>query len=120
MPPPLAEAIANAFDPPAMYLFSYGSYFVRCDAIAPRIAIIIGGFKFWINPVDLVYRNLRDELTDTCQIGISTGGPGPYILGMTFLQNVEVMFDVGAAEVAFFSRERYGPTPSLPPRRKWY
>lgn len=116
MPPPIADAIANAFSPKAMYLFSYGGYFVRCDAIAPRLAIIIGGAKFWFNPVDLVYRHLRDELTGMCQIGISTGGPGPYILGMTFLQNVEVMFDVGAAEVRFYGRDTRGPVPSLPNR----
>ncbi|KAM0335607.1 hypothetical protein ACHAQA_000655 [Verticillium albo-atrum] len=114
VPPPVAEAIANAFEPAAMYMFSYGSYFAPCDAIAPRIAFVIGGKRFWVNTVDMMWRHLQDPLTGYCQIGISTGGPGPYILGMTFLQNVEAVFDVGAAEMRFYGREFYGPTPALP------
>ncbi|KAG7114321.1 aspartic-type endopeptidase like protein [Verticillium longisporum] len=114
VPPQVAEAIANAFEPAAMYMFSYGGYFAPCDAIAPRIAFHIGGEKFFINPVDMMWRHLKDPLTGYCQIGISTGGSGPYILGMTFLQNVEVEFDVGAAEVRFHGRQFYGPTPALP------
>ncbi|KAF6839200.1 aspartic-type [Colletotrichum plurivorum] len=114
VPPPTAEAIANAFTPSAIYMFQYGSYFAPCDAIAPKVAVIIEGVSFWINPVDLIYRHLRDDLTGYCQIGISTGGTGPYVLGSVFLHNVEAYFDVGAGQMRFYGRETFGPTPSIP------
>ncbi|WYZ37623.1 hypothetical protein EsH8_II_001129 [Colletotrichum jinshuiense] len=114
LPPPIAEAIARSFSPNAIYLFQYGGYFAPCDAIAPKIAVIIEGASFWINPVDLMYRNHKDELTGYCQVGISTGGIGPYVLGSVFLHNVEAYFDVGAGQIRFYGRETYGPTPQLP------
>ncbi|KAK7403450.1 hypothetical protein QQX98_010771 [Neonectria punicea] len=105
LPPPLAEAIAAAFEPRAMYLFQWGAYFVPCNAIAPRFGVIISGVKFWINRADLIYQDLVDPLTGLCACGISSGGPGPYILGDVFLQNVLAVFDVGAAEMRFYSRD---------------
>ncbi|TDZ38561.1 putative aspartic-type endopeptidase [Colletotrichum spinosum] len=114
VPPPVAAGIADSFSPSAVYLFQYGGYFAPCDAVAPALAVIIAGVEFKINPVDLVYRNLRDELTGYCQLGISTGSTGPYVLGSVFLHNVEAYFDVGAAQMRFYGRDTYGPTPSLP------
>ncbi|KAK1528308.1 eukaryotic aspartyl protease [Colletotrichum paranaense] len=114
VPPPTAEAIARSFSPSAIYLFQYGGYFAPCDAIAPKIAVIVEGASFFINPVDLIYRGLVDPLTGYCQIGITTGGKGPYILGSVFLHNVEAYFDVGAGQVRFYGRETYGATPELP------
>jgi hypothetical protein len=103
----LAEQIAKAFDPPAVYFYQYGTYFAPCRTTPPRIAVIINGAKFFINPQDLVYRNLKDELTGYCAIGITTGGEGPYILGAVWLQSVVAVFDVGAAMMRFYGRERY-------------
>ncbi|OLN86189.1 putative aspartic-type endopeptidase [Colletotrichum chlorophyti] len=114
LPPPIAEAIARSFSPSAVYLYTYGSYFAPCDALAPRVAILIEGASFWMNPVDLIYRNLRDDLTGYCQVGISSGGTGPYILGANFLHNVEAYFDVGAGQVRFYARDSSGPTPDIP------
>ncbi|KAF7544477.1 hypothetical protein G7Z17_g9917 [Cylindrodendrum hubeiense] len=105
LPPPLAEAIARAFKPRATYIYQWGAYFVPCDAIAPRFAVIISGVEFWINRADLIYQDLIDPLTGLCACGISTGGPGPYILGDVFLQNVLAVFDIGAAEMRFYSRD---------------
>ncbi|KAK2037784.1 eukaryotic aspartyl protease [Colletotrichum somersetense] len=114
VPPPIAEAIARSFSPSAVYLFQYGGYFAPCDAIAPKIAVVIEGASFFINPVDLVYPGLVDPLTGYCQIGITTGGTGPYVLGTVFLHNVEAYFDVGAGQMRFYGRDTYGPTPQLP------
>ncbi|KAL7892491.1 aspartic peptidase domain-containing protein [Trichoderma sp. SZMC 28014] len=105
LPPPLAESIANSFQPRAVYLYQWGTYFAPCDAIPPHFAIIISGVEFWINPADLIYQDLVDPLTGYCAIGIASGGPGPYILGDVFLQNVLAVFDVGAAEMRFYSRK---------------
>ncbi|PON21103.1 hypothetical protein TGAM01_v210059 [Trichoderma gamsii] len=105
LPPPLAESIANSFQPRAVYLYQWGTYFAPCDAIPPHFAIIISGVEFWINPADLIYHDLVDPLTGYCAIGIASGGPGPYILGDVFLQNVLAVFDVGAAEMRFYSRK---------------
>ncbi|KAK1597549.1 eukaryotic aspartyl protease [Colletotrichum navitas] len=114
VPPPIAEAIARSFSPSAVYLFQYGGYFAPCHAIAPKIAVVIEGASFFINPVDLIYPGLVDPLTGYCQIGITTGGTGPYILGTVFLHNVEAYFDVGAGQMRFYGRDTFGPTPQLP------
>ena len=83
----------------------WGSYFVNCKAIPPHFAVIISGVHFWINPADLIYQELVDQSNGKCAIAISTGGSGPYILGDVFLQNVVAVFDVGGAEMRFYSRE---------------
>ncbi|KAF9878466.1 aspartic-type [Colletotrichum karsti] len=113
LPPPIAQAIADSFSPSGIYMFQYGSYFAPCDAVAPRVAIVIEGASFWINPVDLIFRNFKDDLTGYCQLGFSTGKAGPYVLGSTFLHNVEAYFDVGAGQMRFYGRETYGVTPQV-------
>ncbi|KAH7160628.1 aspartic peptidase domain-containing protein [Dactylonectria macrodidyma] len=105
LPPLLAEAIADAFEPRATYIYQWGSYFVPCDAIAPRFAVVISGVEFWINRADLIYQDLVDPMTGLCACGITSGGPGPYILGDVFLQNVLAVFDIGAAEMRFYSKD---------------
>lgn len=101
----LAEAIAMAFVPQAVYLYQWGSYFVDCQAIPPEFAVIIGGVEFRVNPADLIYRDLVDPMTGYCAIGITSGGSGPYILGDVFLQNVVAVFDVGGGEMRFYGRK---------------
>ncbi|KYK58439.1 eukaryotic aspartyl protease [Drechmeria coniospora] len=105
LPPPLAEAIAMAFQPRAVFMYQWGSYFAPCHAIPPHFAIIISGVEFWINPADLIYQDLKDPLTGYCAVAIASGGSGPYILGDVFLQNVVAVFDVGAAQMRFYARE---------------
>ncbi|KAK1834610.1 aspartic peptidase domain-containing protein [Podospora conica] len=107
LPSPLAYAINNAFDPPAAYLWSYGAYFTSCDAVAPPVALLLNGKKFWFNPRDLIYRDLKDPETGLCMTAISNGGSGPFILGDAFMQNALVVFDVGQAEVQFVARPYY-------------
>ncbi|KAH7311711.1 aspartic peptidase domain-containing protein [Stachybotrys elegans] len=104
VPPPLAESVADAFQPRAVYLYQWGAYFAPCDAIPPRLAVVISGVEFWINPSDLIYRNLVDPLTGYCAVAVASGGSGPYILGDVFLQNVVAVFDVGAAQMRFYAK----------------
>lgn len=95
------------FNPPAIFLWYYGAWFVDCDAIAPRFAIEIEGTSFFINPMDMVNRELKDPLTGLCASTIGSGENGPFVLGLPFLTNVMVSFDVGASTVSFWSREFY-------------
>ncbi|KAK9436704.1 Peptidase A1 [Metarhizium brunneum] len=104
LPPPLAEAVANAFLPRAVYLYQWGSYFAPCDAVPPRFAVVISGIEFWLNPSDMIYRDLVDPMTGYCAVAITSGGSGPYILGDVFLQNVVAVFDIGGAQMRFYRR----------------
>jgi hypothetical protein len=101
----LAEAIARSFEPEAVYLYNWDGYFVECNAIPPQFAVIIDGVEFWINPADLIYRDMVDPLTGYCAIGIASGGSGPYILGDVFLQNVVAVFDIGGGKMRFYPRK---------------
>lgn len=85
-------------------MFEWSAYFVDCNAIPPHFAVIIKGVRFWINPADLIYQDFTEPVTGKCAIAISTGGSGPYILGDPFLQNVVAVFDVGGAEMRFYSK----------------
>lgn len=85
----------------------YGAYFTACDAQAPSFAVILKGVRYYINPVDLIYREMVDPLTGLCMTGVASGGTGPYILGDVFMQNVLAVFDVGNAQMRFMSRPFY-------------
>ncbi|KAK3938865.1 aspartic-type endopeptidase [Diplogelasinospora grovesii] len=107
LPPSLAKAINQAFQPEAVYLWMYSAYFTSCNAIVPPIAVILNGFRFWLNPSDLIYRDMVDPITNLCMTAIASGGDGPYILGDVFMQNALVVFNVGAAQMQFIPREFY-------------
>ncbi|KAL2262573.1 hypothetical protein VTK26DRAFT_903 [Humicola hyalothermophila] len=107
LPPNLADAINQAFQPPAVYMWMYGAYFTSCDAIAPQVAVMLDGVKFYLNPVDLIYRTMVDPLTGLCMTAIASGGSGPYILGDAFMQNALTVFDVGQAKMRFIPRQHY-------------
>lgn len=93
-----------AFEPHAVYLYQWGSYFAPCDAVAPLFAVVIGGVEFFVNPADMMYQELVDPQSGYCAIAVASGGSGPYILGDAFLQSVLAVFDVGSAEMRFYGR----------------
>ncbi|KAH8885040.1 acid protease [Thozetella sp. PMI_491] len=107
LPPRLALAINQAFKPPGVYLWMYGAYFTSCTARAPTVAVILNKTPFFINPMDLIYRNLKDPLTGLCMTGIANGGSGPYILGDVFMQNVMATYDIGKSQMRFTGRQYY-------------
>lgn len=85
----------------------FGSYFTSCNAVPPRVAVVIDDTELWLNPEDLMLGNMRNPLNGMCMTAISSGGSGPYILGDVFLQNVLAVFDVDDAVMQFASRENY-------------
>ncbi|KAF3765622.1 acid protease [Cryphonectria parasitica EP155] len=107
LPLDLADAINNAFEPPAEYDFLYGSYLTTCDAAPPRLAIVIDNTPFWLHPEDLILRDSQDPLSGLCMTAIATSEDGPFILGDAFLKNVLAVFDVDDAVMQFASRRNY-------------
>lgn len=103
----LAEGVNAQFEPPAKYSYDYGSYFTDCNAIAPKFGVQIEETTFWVNPKDLLNKEVRDPQTGYCQTGISDGGEGPFILGAAFLTNVVVSMNIGTGRVEFWSHEFY-------------
>ncbi|KAK1751155.1 aspartic-type endopeptidase [Echria macrotheca] len=107
LPPYLASAINQAFNPSAVWLWAYMAYFTSCDATPPIVSLVIAGKRFLFNPADLIYRDMVDPETGLCMTAIASGGTGPYILGDAFMQNALVVFDVGHAQMRFISRPYY-------------
>lgn len=111
-PTEFANQVNAAFDPPAVYSNSQGSYVVDCSAKPPNHGVTINGKTFYINPLDMIL----DAGTDSngkkiCISGVDDGGSSlaqdVFILGDTFQKNVVSIFDVGAAEMRFAPREYY-------------
>ncbi|KAK1773066.1 aspartic peptidase domain-containing protein [Copromyces sp. CBS 386.78] len=107
LPSAEAQQINLSFNPPAIYLWMYGAYFTSCDAIVPRVGVILAGHTFYMNPVDLINQDMVDPLTGLCMTAIADGGAGPYILGDVFMQNALTVFDVGRGKMRFLGREFY-------------
>lgn len=103
----MAEAVNAQFNPPARYIYDYDSYFVHCDAIPPTFGVQIEETTFWVNPKDLLNKEVKDPDTGLCQTGISDGGNGPFVLGAAFLTNVVVSMNIGTGHVEFWSHEFY-------------
>lgn len=85
----------------------FGAYYTTCDAVAPRVGVVIDGAHFWLNPKDLMFRQLKNPMSGLCMTTIANGGSGPYILGDVFLQNVLAVFDVDDVMMQFASRKNY-------------
>ncbi|KUJ18547.1 acid protease [Mollisia scopiformis] len=111
-PTRIADAVNDAFVPPAIYDEDEGAYIVDCSATPPSLGIVINGTTFYTNPLDMILLAGTDEAgDDVCITGIDDGGSDAaedvYILGDTFQKNVVTVFDVGAAELQFAAREYY-------------
>lgn len=105
--PGLAQSINSMFNPPAGFSFITGGYLTACDAVAPRVAVVVGGTPFYLNPEDLIFRSMPDEMTGLCMTAFSDGATGPFILGDAFLKNVLAVFDIGDNVVQLASRVYY-------------
>lgn len=90
-------------------MWMYGAYYTSCDAMVPQVAVMLGGKKIFLNPVDLIFRTMADPLTGLCPTAITrtNGVSAPYILGDVFMQNALVVFDVGEAKMRFIPRRHY-------------
>jgi hypothetical protein len=130
LPTELAEDVLNLYDPPAVYVEDEGGYFALCNASVPEFGVEIGGKVFWISEADSMHRHhsglcnqgaghlltrftvlmqgqyFTDDAGDNyCLTGPQDGEGGPYILGDTFLNNVVVVFDVGASQMRFAAHD---------------
>ncbi|KUI59401.1 hypothetical protein VP1G_06608 [Cytospora mali] len=103
----LAQAINNMFYPPAVYSFMNGGFLTTCDAVTPRVAVVIDDTPFYLNPEDLLFRSIPDEVTGLCMTAFNDGATGPFILGDVFLKNVLAVFDIGQNVLQFASRIHY-------------
>lgn len=111
-PTAVADAINAEFEPPAVYSDDFGAYIVDCKAKKPSMGIVINGVKLDTNPIDMIlYAGTDENGNDLCISGIDDGGSDPtkdvYILGDTFQKNVVTVYDIGAGEMRFASREHY-------------
>ncbi|KAK8134185.1 eukaryotic aspartyl protease [Apiospora sp. TS-2023a] len=107
LPPDVADTVNSHFRPAATYKWYYGSHFVPCNATPPIFSVMIGSSRFEINPVDMINHDVVDPKTGMCQTGVTSGRDGPYILGLTFLKNVVVGFDMAAGVIDVYSRTHY-------------
>ncbi|KAK7977797.1 eukaryotic aspartyl protease [Apiospora saccharicola] len=107
LPPDVADTVNSHFRPAATYIWYYGSHFVPCNATPPIFSVLIGSSRFEINPVDMIKHDVVDPKTGMCQTGVTSGRDGPYILGLTFLKNVVVGFDMAAGVIDVYSRSHY-------------
>lgn len=101
---PTADAVAfNSLFSPAATPDSSGTYYVDCSATAPEFSVVIGGYLFPLNPVDL----LVPIGNGNCMSGIQDAGTGSNILGDVFFKNVVAIFDWGNGQMEFYGRVEY-------------
>ncbi|KAK8038969.1 hypothetical protein PG993_007380 [Apiospora rasikravindrae] len=72
LPPDVAETVNSHFQPPATYLWYYGSYFVPCDATPPPFSVMLQNSPFSVNPKDMINHDVVDPLTKMCQVSYPT------------------------------------------------
>jgi hypothetical protein len=76
LPTPIADALAAAFDPPAVFSDDFGAYVVACNATAPPFSVVIGGKSFAVTAADLILPIGADEDgNQICISGHDDGGP---------------------------------------------
>lgn len=97
----LAASINALFTPPSRYDETTRTYFVGCNATAPRVGLTIGGTTFWLNPKDMIQ---NDGPGAICISAVQPGGDETMIVGDVWLKSVLAVFDVGAAEMRFATR----------------
>jgi hypothetical protein len=102
LPTNITRSINALWSPPAEFSEESQTYFVHCNAVAPRFGVQIDGQTFWVNPKDLVQD--AGIGTRVCMSGIQPGNEGISVLGDVFLKSVVAVFDVGAGEMRFSSR----------------
>lgn len=103
LPDATADYIASLFSPPARYVPASNTYITSCDALQPRLGVVIGGQTFFVNPEDMLSREGRGR----CSLAVQRMEDGDAVLGDSWLKNVLVVFDLGANVVSIAGREVY-------------
>jgi len=106
LPPLAANITAAAYNPPAKWNDILSFYAVPCNAKPPSLAINIDGKTFPVDERDMI---IDDETGGGgCMAGINNGGIyAPYVVGVQFMKNVLVVFDIGKGELRIKARGKY-------------
>jgi hypothetical protein len=76
LPTPIAAAVNAAFEPPAWISSDDGAYYVKCAAVPPPFAVVLGGTRFVVAAADMIYPvGSVVNGTRVCQSNIQDGGP---------------------------------------------
>lgn len=106
--PPMAEAIAQAYDPPAFLSMSGLEYVVDCDAKVPDLGIEFNGVVITIGWKDMIRPYIWDvdfEVAKICSTGFGmTFLDAGAVLGHPFLRNVVATYDIANKEMRFGQR----------------
>ncbi|KAF2102408.1 acid protease, partial [Rhizodiscina lignyota] len=105
LPTKIAEDVLGMYDPPAHFRKDMGTWVVACNATPPSFAVTIGDEDFFFDPADMILQEIADRQENLCNTGVDDGQMGPYVLGVTFLQNVVAVFDVDKAQMKFAEHE---------------
>lgn len=105
-PNAVADAVAQAFQPPASYDADNDAYFVSCDANPPLFGVSIRKKIFFVNGLDMIVPAAEGR----CLSGVQPNNGGLTILGDVWMKNVLAVFDIGAEQMRFASRQYYGLT----------
>lgn len=100
----VADSVASLFRPPAAFDAVAGSYYVACNAIPPVLGVSIGKKIFYVNGSDLIVPASGGR----CIMGIQPNYGGLTILGDVWMKSVLCVFDIGASQMRFASRQFYG------------
>ncbi|GKT59534.1 aspartic-type [Colletotrichum tofieldiae] len=103
----ISDAFAAAI-PGSFYNSLSGAYYAPCNAKVPEFGVVINGHTFYADKSDLFQTSDpvdNGDGTFVCQLGVSDGGEGPYILGDTMMNSMVTVFDVGAGMMRFVSRK---------------
>jgi len=106
-PDDVAQAVANLFDPPAVWDPDQQEWFVECNASAPVFGVGVSSKVFYVNPADMIVPTSPTQ----CISGIQPNFGGLTILGDVWMKNVIAVFDIGAEHMRFAARQYYGLTP---------
>ncbi|KAF1807976.1 acid protease [Eremomyces bilateralis CBS 781.70] len=106
LPAYYSEAIAAAYEPPAVYNWLDGLYHVQCNATVPYLAFQIGGQMLQIPPQDMIFQwnGTGTGGQPFCYTGFADASQGINVLGGPFMKNVISVFDIGGARMHFAQR----------------
>ena len=87
-------------------------YWAPCDSKVPKFGITIGGKTLYLNEKDLLQQSVsqtqdyRGTPIKLCLISLNDQYPnGPFVMGGMLLNNFVTAFDVGSAEMRFYTRK---------------
>lgn len=105
-PNPVADAVADGFDPPAQFDDTRGMYVIDCDATPPVFGVSVSNKIFYVHPADMIVPSGAGD----CISGVQPNNGGLTILGDVWMKNVISVHDIGAEMMRFAAREFYGLT----------